>query len=1328
MRTPMHHRLSLIRRVLPLLALLGGTGLAAQQQFQGVCARVRIVIEQELTIERIGFEATLEVTNNDGADPLTEFMAELTFADPSHDPAAPEYDAAGKFFVQPPVFENINRIDGQGIIGPTRKAVVRWFIIPKTGTGGTDPRGKVYSVGCRLSANIRGAPVPPEALLVIADDITVKPEPELEIRYFQPRDVQGDDPFTPKVESPIPFTLGVLVSNAGWGPARKVTIKSQQPRIVENKQGLLLVARLLGARVMDSPLDEASLTVNLGDIPPQQTRKGAWDMITSLSGEFIEFKASYTHAAELGGEETSLIRLLEAHFIAAEVLNDEPGRDRIRDFLADVDRDPEMLPDTLFESDGTILPVNHLQRVTVNPFTGPLSFTVDLEADFAGWGYMRMEDPGQANLQIASVTRSDGKTLNRHNYWTHVRYRPSDNKRLAFLNLFDRVENGTNYTYTVTYRAPAQDTTPPVTRLRFAGEVTERDGRFYVTRDTQLYFTAEDESPVSIVYRLDDGDFRPALPFTLRVPGTYLLQYRATDAAGNTEPVKSAILVLPEGGPLLTGLAVEQATLYLAGSALSVRPRAASLSLQVGPSDLPVTAQVAVYRGVRVHPVLRGMPFSPTPRADLDLEVGGELVDYYKYRINGGAWSGERSVADPLPVRGASGAVTVQVLGRSRHGAYPPPEEAVGVQWVVDPAAIDWQVSGLPSHVSAATSLALTVGGSGFALYRWTIDGGYYRAEAAPGTGFTLAGLAQGPHTLALIAPEPGGGWNEQAVGATFTWTVDAAYGSDMGDLPVVLSRTFPDAQGSTIPFTWDGLDGQARLLPPGWYTVLVRLTDSLGAVTHAKQLLHIEQLAGAGRTVATADSGPAMPHARGRWLVWQESGSGAANIRARRLDAAGQPLRVTDSARSQELPRTDGRHVVWQGRGENGNWDVYLADLDNPLVIQRITATDSLHETAPVIDWPWVVFQRRPVDGSAPWQLQAVNLATAETFPVYPGAGDQVGPALQAGRVVWQDFRDPGFGEIYFQDLESGTTLRLTEDTFGQYHPRIDGPWVVWQDNRHGQVEIYGYHLLRGASERLTLGPGNKARPFLAGGWLLFEEDTLGLESANFQLLDLATRRALPLTRSGEPKDSGCIAGNRLVWRQAGAAGPVLLEADLPALQAVFNEHNAVVVTAGMAENYGNAFSLLADWARAAGVERITRYTGSVPDWREESAYLQGGAPQGVNFALEAGQFLWVRFPAGEVLDLGPSRTDTLDLPAGISALSHDRFPLGYSAAALIRDLGAGRVQAVRMLDAATGFWRAIEVAADGRLIGANFPVPPVAVLLIHLKEPVAGWQPCTP
>jgi len=224
----------------------------------------------------------------------------------------------------------VTNIDGAGIIAPGQTARVEWFMIPKRGAGGTTPEGLMYQIGASLAGSLYGQEISPEVFLVLPDTITVKPDPELEITYFQPRDVDGDNPFTPDiVESPIPFTLGVLIKNVGYGTALKVKIASQQPRIVENEQGLLVVPQLIGSRVDDQPTDNTTLNIDFGDIEPGRCRKGAWDMITTLSGEFTEFKASYTHATELGGEETSLIKSVDAYFMVHEVLNDQPGRDEL---------------------------------------------------------------------------------------------------------------------------------------------------------------------------------------------------------------------------------------------------------------------------------------------------------------------------------------------------------------------------------------------------------------------------------------------------------------------------------------------------------------------------------------------------------------------------------------------------------------------------------------------------------------------------------------------------------------------------------------------------------------------------------------------------------------------------------------------------------------------------------------------------------------------------------------------------------------------------------------------------------------------------------------
>src|SRR5271157_2302988 len=98
-----------------------------QEQFQGVCSQVKIVIDQTLTTERIGFDARLEVSNNDGTDPLTDFSAALTFENPLLSTNGSPNDASSLFFVQTPTFENINSVNGDGVIAPTTTATIHWF-------------------------------------------------------------------------------------------------------------------------------------------------------------------------------------------------------------------------------------------------------------------------------------------------------------------------------------------------------------------------------------------------------------------------------------------------------------------------------------------------------------------------------------------------------------------------------------------------------------------------------------------------------------------------------------------------------------------------------------------------------------------------------------------------------------------------------------------------------------------------------------------------------------------------------------------------------------------------------------------------------------------------------------------------------------------------------------------------------------------------------------------------------------------------------------------------------------------------------------------------
>ena len=1298
----------------------------AQEQYAGLCAQIKIVISQELTLERIGFLATLQITDNDGTDPITDFAANLTFENHLLSTNGIN-DSSSLFFVQPPTLQNIQDINGSGVIGPSQTATISWFIIPTVNAGGTSPAGVRYQVGAQLSGKIRGVEIPPATLQVFPAPITVQPDAQLEITYFQPRDVMGDNPFTPQVESPIPFTFGVLVQNVGYGTARKVVIDSQQPKITENKQNLLIIAQLLGSRVNDSALSNANLTVNLGDLLPGHASKGAWDMITSLSGTFLSVKASYTHSSALGGQETSLIKSINAYLFLHEVLDDRPGRDNVRDFLADtsgaLDSIANLVPDSLYESEGNVFPVNLLTNATVSGSGN--SAQVSLTADFAGWGYMRLADPGQALLPIAKVVRSDGKVLNTNNYWTSIHYEPITNFKDTYLNILDLVDLG-SYTYAIAYTNVAADTNPPVTTLLFAGPSTFTNGVYYVTPATQMYFISQDASPVSIYYSLTNGPFLPAYPFSLTLPGTYPITYYATDSSGNRETNQTATLVVAGATSLgFAGAVVSSAPLFVPGDALSVRPAVLPITFQPLPNPTPISAQVDIFQGALGWVTVSNTPSSPTASASASLKIGGDNVDFYTYQLNGGVWSAERSASNPLTLSGLpAGSNTVSVLGRSQYGTYPDASNAVTVGWVVDPAAPSTAVTGAPATPSVRNSAQLTVGGTGVTDYRWTINDGYYRALTGVANPIVLSNLDIGVQRVAVLGRAGG---VDQATNnpTTVAWKVDPLYGYDLSALAHVRGIAYSNIAGGPLTFNWDGRSDAGVVQPPGWYTVRITLTDPLGNTNFVTRLAQISALSGANLTLADITRGPKNPHARGRWAVWEDQSDGYWEIYAQDLTASNAPLtKITNGTLSQENPRTDGRYVVWQGRQSNGSWDIYLADLKGTNGPQALTRTTVQDEINPAIDWPWVVYQARPTGNtSAPWQLYALNLATSQVMPVSPSTQDELDPDVQGGRVVWQDFRDVGPGEIYLKNLETSELRRITTNTFGQYHPAVYDQWVVWQDNRNTELDIYGFDLLRNEEVRITNTPEDESRPYLNGPWLLCLENSLGPQSVNPRLIHLPSLLAVPVTRTVSFKDLPALADGWAVWQETANNQSRISAAALPALQPVFQNRNVVAVTDAMVAYAQNAYGLLSLW-RTNGVQALTAYTSLVPQVTAQTAYFTNGTFSGPNFSLVAGSFLWIGFDRQNILDLGVNNASSLNLAAGPNVFGYTRFPDAYSAFQLLRQLGLNNALSVRMLDAQSGRWLVAEVQG-GTTVGNDFPIPNVAVVMVSLVNPVSQFVP---
>lgn len=417
-----------------LLTLLAwfGIGHAAS-----ICAVVKIEIRQELTFERQGFEAHLRINNELETLALEDLAVNVVFEDADGNPVVASFDpnnTDAQFFLRIRSMDGVNAVDGTGVVHPASSADIRWLIVPAPGAGGNVPSGKLYFVGAQVGYSLGGEAMQTE---VSPDYIYVRPMPLLSLDYFLTEDVFADDPKTPQIEPIEPFTLGVRVRNNGQGAASNVRIESAQPQIVENEQGLLIDFRIIGSSINEEPATP-SLLVNLDNIEPGGTSMARWVMETTLSGQFVDFHAEFSHADELGGTLTSLIENVNSHFLIRDVLVDLPGRDSVRDFLAS-DGDSKRV----YESSGLdteVLDQSGLaQRTELNNGREQISFP-----ETAGFVYVQLPDPYRGTREVAVAYRSDAKAIRPENVWFSKKRNRDNDTWEYYFNLFDVNSTG-NY-------------------------------------------------------------------------------------------------------------------------------------------------------------------------------------------------------------------------------------------------------------------------------------------------------------------------------------------------------------------------------------------------------------------------------------------------------------------------------------------------------------------------------------------------------------------------------------------------------------------------------------------------------------------------------------------------------------------------------------------------------------------------------------------------------------------------------------------------------------------------------------------------------------------
>ncbi|HMJ91847.1 MAG TPA: hypothetical protein VK530_18630, partial [Candidatus Acidoferrum sp.] len=426
---------------------------AAASEEEGVCAKVKLQLNQDVVMARNAFNATLELVNNSPVSGLSNITVTLAIEN--------EFGETVNevFGVRAPVLKGLTGVDGHGAIAANATGSASWILVP---TSEAAPFGPTrYGIGGVLSYWQDGNTI---TIPLFSAPITVYPDPRLSVKYFHQRDVFADDPFTRDIVEPtVPFNLAVMVNNRGRGTARDVKIVSGQPEIIENEKGLLIHFEIIGSQVEGSG-QTPSLTATLGEIAPDTNKIARWLMTSTLQGLFTDYKATFMHQDSLGKTNLSLIDEVSIHEMIHLVQAAGVFEDGRSDFLVNEVHDADDLPDTLYLSDGQ---TNHVDVVRVAATDGAPTdsdFIVHLSATVpAGWVYLRVPEPSDGQFVLTRVVRSDGVEISfGTNAWTTDRVFIGQGQRPIYTNLLHLLDYNSSGQWTLYYAPlPEPDTTTP---------------------------------------------------------------------------------------------------------------------------------------------------------------------------------------------------------------------------------------------------------------------------------------------------------------------------------------------------------------------------------------------------------------------------------------------------------------------------------------------------------------------------------------------------------------------------------------------------------------------------------------------------------------------------------------------------------------------------------------------------------------------------------------------------------------------------------------------------------------------------------------------------
>ena len=236
--------------------------------------------------------------------------------------------------------------------------------------------------------------------------------------------------------------------------------------------------------------------------------------------------------------------------------------------------------------------------------------------------------------------------------------------------------------------------------------------------------------------------------------------------------------------------------------------------------------------------------------------------------------------------------------------------------------------------------------------------------------------------------------------------------------------------------------------------------------------------------------------------------------------------------------PAVYGDVVVWQD-DEYGNWQIFGYKIPNradPIYtdVYRLNAT-STDQINPSIYQDKIVWQQQEADGN--WNIYLYDFPISGdaampdwkwTTQITTNSADQINPYVNGNYIVWQDNRN-GNWDIYAYDLSTGAEIPICTATGDQTNPSVYGDNFVWQDNRNGNLDIYMYDISTNTTKQITNNTADQTNPAIYGDKIVWQDNRNG--NLDIYMYDLTLRFERQLTTNTGNQIDPAIYDNKVVW-----------------------------------------------------------------------------------------------------------------------------------------------------------------------------------------------------